>query len=206
MSQSIEPLMQTALHRRRGREGLWIHAMAHDAGGVGSAGLRAAAARKARADDAEEQKIDVYEVQIDVDSAPTIEQGADDDVSAARKLWEEHVVREVLDAVGAERVGRFVEQRSGRFGAAEARSRGDDGSDSDVDVAVLWRKEEPHAMGVEVHIARSGASAAPIDQENRDRGVREPVDRLLFFAVVEVGVSEGGESIDGPCSRAKSSL
>ena len=45
-------------------------------------------------------------------------------------------------------------------------------------------------MGVEVHVARSGAAAASVDQENRDRRVRKPIDRLLFLAFVEVGRGE----------------
>lgn len=187
---------QTAVDRGRGGEGLRVHALANDAGGLGRAGLRAAAASKARADEVCKQKDGHNEAEIDVrvdvrvDFARAIEQTASHEAGAARQLGKEHVFREILDAVGAERLGFVVEQRRGRFGAAEARGRRNDGSDPDVDAAVLRREEEPHAVGAEVHVARSRAAAAPVDQENRDRRVRKPIDRLLFLAFVEVGRGE----------------
>lgn len=47
-------------------------------------------------------------------------------------------------------------------------------------------------MGAEVHVARSRAAAAPVNEEDRDRRVREPLDRLLFLALVEVGAQREG--------------
>ena len=44
-------------------------------------------------------------------------------------------------------------------------------------------------MGVEVHVADSRAAGAPVDQEDRDGGVGDAVDGLLFPAPIEVGVA-----------------
>lgn len=115
------PHSQTTVDRGRGGEGLRVHALANDAGSLGRAGLRAAAASKARADEGEKQKDGLNEVQIDFcidfdfhfDFARAIEQTASHEAGSARQLGKEHVFWEILDAVGAERLGFVVEQRRG---------------------------------------------------------------------------------------------
>ena len=114
---------QTTVDRGRGGEGLRVHALANDAGSLGRAGLRAAAASKARADEGEKQENGLNEIEIDVcidfnfdfdfDFARAIEQTASHKAGSARQLGKEHVFWEILDAVGAERLGFVVEQRGG---------------------------------------------------------------------------------------------
>ena len=107
------PHSQTAVDCRRGGEGLGVHALADDAGGLGRAGLRAAAASKACAAEASKQESDADEAEIDVGSARAIEQTASHEADAARQLRKEHVFWEILDVAGAERLGSVVEQRRG---------------------------------------------------------------------------------------------
>lgn len=113
------PHSQTTVDRGRGGEGLRVHALANDAGSLGRAGLRAAAASKARADEGEKQENGLNEIEIgfdfdfDFDFARAIEQTASHKAGSARQLGKEHVFWEILDAVGAERLGFVVEQRGG---------------------------------------------------------------------------------------------
>ena len=119
------PHSQTTVDRGRGGEGLRVHALANDAGSLVRAGLRAAAASKARADEGEKQKDGLNEIEINVcidfdfdfgfdfDFARAIEQTASHKAGSARQLGKEHVFWEILDAVGAERLGFVVEQRGG---------------------------------------------------------------------------------------------
>lgn len=113
------PHSQTTVDRGRGGEGLRVHALANDAGSLGRAGLRAAAASKARADEGEKQENGLNEIEIgfdfdfDFDFARAIEQTASHEAGSARQLGKEHVFWEILDAVGAERLGFVVEQRGG---------------------------------------------------------------------------------------------
>ena len=117
------PHSQTTVDRGRGGEGLRVHALANDAGSLGRAGLRAAAASKARADEGEKQENGLNEIEIgfnfdldfdfDFDFARAIEQTASHEAGSARQLGKEHVFSEILDAVEAERLGFVVEQRRG---------------------------------------------------------------------------------------------